>query len=402
MRLGDSFESAITAILSNKLRSVLTMLGVVIGVGSVIAMIAIGEGTKKKSIENLEIMGANMITVVPDWRRGSSSQGIGTGSLEDEDVLAIKRQVPEVTLITGAVRSQEPVKFGSNNTRTTVMGVEPQMQVIANATKMHSGGWFTGEDNATSARKAVLGFSVYDTLFQGENAIGSTIKIKGQNFEVVGVVTFKGGSGFRNPDDQIYIPLQTARERLMGKTTLDQISMQVISSDIMLYTQSRVEEVLYSTRRSADGTALFRVFNQGEQLEAVQQQTQLLSFLLAGIASVSLLVGGIGIMNIMLVSVTERTREIGLRKALGATRPVILTQFLLESVVMCVIGGVVGIVIGIVTSQWVSGNLGVPPIINVWAVGIAFGFSAFIGVFFGLFPALRASQLQPIEALRSD
>ncbi len=402
MKFGDSFESALTAILSNKLRSALTMLGVVIGVGSVIAMIAIGEGTKKKSIEQLEIMGANMITVMPDWRRGGMSQGSGSGQLKVEDVEAIKREVPSVTLITGAVRGNETAKFGSNSTRTSISGVEPQMAIIANATKMLAGGWFTPEDNAFAARKAVLGYQVWDQLYEGENAIGSTIKIKGQNFEVVGVVTYKGGSGFRNPDEQIYVPLETAQKRLLGKTTIDQISMQVISTDVMIATQAKVEEVLGRTRKSATGESQFRVFNQGEQMEQVQQQTQLLGFLLAGIASVSLLVGGIGIMNIMLVSVTERTREIGLRKALGATKPVILTQFMLESVMMCVFGGVIGIILGWIVTQYVSKALQVPPAVNGLAVAMAFGFAAFIGLFFGLFPAMRASNLQPIEALRSD
>ena len=255
MKLGDSFESALNAIFANKLRSALTMLGVVIGVGSVIAMIAIGEGTKKKSIEQLEIMGANMITVMPDWRRGGMSQGMGAGQLKDEDVLAIQNEVPSVTLISGVVRGNETAKLGSNSTRTSILGVEPQMAIISNATKMLAGTWFTPEDNAFAERKAVLGYQVWDTLFEGQNAIGSTIKIKGQNFEVVGVVTYKGGSGFRNPDDQIYVPLETARKRMFGKTTLDQISMSVISTDVMVATQAQVEATLSKTRKSATGSA---------------------------------------------------------------------------------------------------------------------------------------------------
>jgi putative ABC transport system permease protein len=267
---------------------------------------------------------------------------------------------------------------------------------------MHSGGWFTGEDNALLERKAVLGYQIYDQLFAGANAIGATIKVKGQNYEVVGVVTYKGGSGFQNPDENVYIPLKTAQERLMGKTTIDMISMQVISTDVMTITQTMVEDTLMKTRKSAAGDALFRVFNQGEQIEALQKQNDLLGYLLAGIASVSLLVGGIGIMNIMLVSVTERTREIGLRKALGATKPMIMTQFLFESIMMCVIGGAIGIFLGWVATQLVSKQLQVPPSVSIPSVILAFGFSAFIGLFFGIFPAMRASSLQPIEALRSD
>lgn len=402
MKFTDSFESAISALAANKLRTALTMLGVVIGVGSVISMIGIGEGTKRKSLQNLEVMGANMITVMPDWRRGGQSQGAGTGFLKEEDIESIKREVPTVMLISGAMRSNDTVKVGSNSTRTTILGVEPQMAQIRNATKMHSGAWFTVADNQLMERKAVLGYQVYDQLFGGENAIGATIKIKGQNYEVVGVITYKGGSGMMNPDDQIYIPLLTAKERLMGKTTFDMISMQAISSDVMIVTQQMVEDTLYKSRKTASGDALFRVFNQGEQIEMVQEQSRLLGYLLAGIASVSLLVGGIGIMNIMLVSVTERTREIGLRKALGATKQVVLTQFLLESVVLCVLGGAIGIILGIIATNQVSKALQVPPIVNLGAIVLAFGFSAFVGLFFGIFPAMRASNLQPIEALRSD
>jgi putative ABC transport system permease protein len=403
MTFGDSFQSAIRAIAANKMRSALTMLGVVIGVGSVIAMIGIGEGTKRKSMENLQIMGTNMITVVPDWRRGGQSAGLGAvATLKSEDVEAIKRSVPSVELISGAVRSQDRVKFGPNSVSTTVLGVEPQMAIIRNATKMRQGGWFTAEDEALLEQKAVLGYMVWDNLFQGENAIGATIKIRGQNYQVVGVVEYKGGSGFMNPDDQIYIPLKTAQQRLMGKTNLDQISVQAVRPDVLLVTQAQIEETLARTRRNAMGENLFRVFNQGEALETLETQNRLLSLLLAGIASVSLLVGGIGIMNIMLVSVTERTREIGLRKAIGAKRESILRQFLLESVVMCVLGGLIGIGLGLVAIRFVAGLLQVPPAVNPQAIAIAFGFSAFVGLFFGLYPAIRASKLEPIEALRHE
>lgn len=402
MTLTDSFGSAVRAIGSNKLRSALTMLGVVIGVGSVIAMIGIGEGTKRKSLENIEQMGTNMITVMPDWRRGGMSLGQGSASLKSDDVEMIKVSVPTVDKISGAVRSQETVKIGNRSTRTSIMGVEPQMAIIRNATKMHSGTWFTQEDDVMLRMKAVLCYGVYDQLYAGENAIGTTIKIKGQNFEVVGVVTYKGGSGMMNPDDQVYIPLKVAQQRLMGKTTLDMISVQGMSTDLLPLTQMQIEDTLAKTHTSAAGDAQFRVFNQGEWIEQIQTQTRLLGFLLAGIASVSLLVGGIGIMNIMLVSVTERTKEIGLRKAIGAKSGSILTQFLLESVVMCVLGGGIGVLLGYGATRMVATALKVPPVLHVWAVGLAFGFAAFIGIFFGFYPAWRASRLEPIEALRYE
>lgn len=402
MTLGDSFDSSIQAVLANKLRSALTMLGVVIGVGSVIAMIGIGEGTKRKSLESIQAMGTNMITVMPDWRRGGNSLGSSANvPLRDEDVEDIKKNVPTVTLISGAVRSSETVKFGNRSTRTQIMGVEPQMATIRNAQKMQSGRWFDAKDDAMMERKVVLGYQVYDTLFGGESAIGSTVKIKGQNYEVVGVIAYKGGGGMMNQDDQVYIPLRTAQRRLMGRQNLDQISVMSMPEFLAL-TQSNIEDVLGRKRRSATGEAQFRVMNQGEWVEQIEQQSQLLGFLLAGIASVSLLVGGIGIMNIMLVSVTERTREIGLRKAIGAKREGIVMQFLLESVVMCVLGGAIGIAIGYVATIFVADRLKVPPIINMNAILMAFGFSVMVGLFFGLYPAIRASRLQPIEALRYE
>ncbi len=282
------------------------------------------------------------------------------------------------------------------------MGGEPEMAIVRNATRLFQGSWYTQEDEAMMNRKAVLGYQVYDTLFGGENAVGSTIMIKGQPFEVAGVIFYKGGSGFMNPDDQIYIPLSTARQRLMGRTNLDMINVMAINTEVLPFTQTEVEASLALTRRNAAGENQFRVFNQGEWIEQIETQTRLLSFLLAGIASVSLLVGGIGIMNIMLVSVTERTREIGLRKAIGAKRSGILIQFLLESVVMCVLGGGIGVALGYGATVFVAEALKVPPVVQTQAIVMAFGFSAFVGLFFGLYPALRASSLQPIEALRHE
>jgi putative ABC transport system permease protein len=407
LTFGDSLVSAMRAVTANKLRSALTMLGVVIGVGSVIAMIGIGEGTKKKSLEELEVMGSNRITVSPNWQRGRGQSGNDASTLRMEDVERLKRNVPAIRHITGVVSSrwggQSMVKFGANNKRTSVTGAEPQIRFIENATKMHSGTWWDEEDNELMNRKAVLGYTVYEELFGQDNAIGATVKINNRNFEVVGVVDYKGGTGWNNPDEQVYIPLRTAQNRLLGtKDRLNMITLQAIDSTILEEVQRQVEDTLASTRRSATGEDLFRVFNQAESLQMIQTQSTLLSLLLAGIASVSLLVGGIGIMNIMLVSVTERTREIGLRKALGAKKDTVLVQFLLESVVMCLLGGAVGIVLGTLAVRIVADALQVPQVINATAVMIAFGFSMVVGVFFGLYPAVRASNLQPIEALRHE
>lgn len=402
MNLRDSMLSALRAITANKLRSFLTMLGVVIGVGSVIAMIGIGEGTKQKSIERIQVMGTNMLNIMPNWRRGGMNTGGDNATLKTEDVALLKREVPLIEHITGSVGSRTEAKHGNITYRTQVTGAEPQVAIIRNATKMHQGTWYTTEDEVMTNRVAVLGFVAYQELYGDGNAIGTTVRIRNQNFQVIGVVAFKGGSGNWNPDDQIYIPLATAKTRLLGRTNLDNIMLKASNAELMAITQSKVEEVLGRNRRNASGEPLFRVINQGEWIQQMQEQTRLLGMLLAGIASVSLLVGGIGIMNIMLVSVTERTREIGLRKAIGAKRESILSQFLLESIVMCLVGGALGILLGYSMTVAVANAMKVPPAINSTAVGLAFGFSAMVGLFFGFYPALRASRLQPIEALRYE
>ncbi len=403
MWMFESFFSALRAIMVNKLRSFLTMLGVVIGVGSVIAMIGIGEGTKKKSLENIQMMGTDLLVVFPNWRRGNVAGGSSDMPvLKQEDVIQLKRDVPLVKLITGCVSSRVMTKFRSTNYMTSITGAEPQIAIIKNSTKMHQGAWYTMDDEAKANRVCVLGYVPYQELFGSDNAVGASIRVKNVNFTVVGVIAYKGGSGNWNPDDQIYTPLSTASTRLLGKKNLDMIQVQGTNTELLPTAQTEVEDSLGKKRRNTSGEPMFRVMNQGDMIEQMQTQTQLLSVLLAGIGSISLLVGGIGIMNIMLVSVTERTREIGLRKAIGATRQSILTQFLLESVVMCTVGGAIGITLGMGCVVVIAALLKVPPVVNTVAVAIAFVFSAGVGLFFGLYPALRASRLQPIEALRYE
>ncbi len=403
MNLFDSIQTALRAVSANKLRSFLTMLGVVIGVGSVIAMIGIGEGTKRKSMEQIEVMGTNMLMVMPNWRRGGVGLASDMPTLKEEDVPRLKREVPLIAFITGTVGSRAMTKHKATNYMTQITGGEPQIAVIRNATKMHAGRWYTMDDEEHANRVCVLGWVAFQELYgPQENAIGTMIRIKNQTFEVIGVCAYKGGTGNWNPDDQIYIPLSTAKHRLLGRRDLDMITIQGKNSELLPITQQQVEDSLAKKRKNTSGEPLFRVMNQGDWIETMKKQTQLLSILLAGIASISLLVGGIGIMNIMLVSVTERTREIGLRKALGARRESILGQFLLESVVMCSVGGFIGIVLGSVAVFAISGLLKVPPLVNSQAIVIAFGFSAGVGLFFGLYPALRASRLEPIEALRYE
>jgi putative ABC transport system permease protein len=403
MNFLDHVGAALRAIGSNKLRSALTMLGVVIGVGSVIAMIGIGEGTKRKALENIQQMGTNMLMVWPNWRRGGVSGGPSDiPTLKDEDVKAIRRQVSLASMVSGTCGGRCNAYFHGKTYFTSVNGAEPQIAIIRNSTSMWQGRWYDLGDEAMAAKKCVLGFKAYQELYGDDNAVGTLVRIKNDNFLVVGVIGYKGGSGMWNPDDQIYVPLSTAKTRIYGRHDLDNIVIQCSNSDLMTIAQAQVEDVLGQNRRNAIGEPLFRVMNQGDALDQMHQQTTILSILLAGIASVSLLVGGIGIMNIMLVSVTERTREIGLRKAIGARRETVLLQFLLESVVMCSVGGFVGIVLGCASVYFVAPFMKVPPIVNAQAVLMAVAFSAMVGIFFGLYPAIRASRLQPIEALRYE
>ncbi len=403
MTLRDSLGTALRAVSANKLRSALTMLGVVIGVGSVITMVGIGEGTKRKSLENIERMGTNMLVVMPNWRRGNVTGSNENATLKARDVARLRSEIPLVEQITGTVQRRGAVRYGNRSHFTQVVGAEPQIAVIRNATRMAEGGWYTEEDEINGTPKCVLGYTVYQELFGNENALGATVKaFNSMNFEVVGVISYKGGEGNWNPDDQVYIPLSIAMTRLMGRQDYSTIQLKAARADLMMVTQKQIEDVLNRGNTSAGGEPLFRVMNQGERIEEMEQQNRLLSNLLAGIASVSLLVGGIGIMNIMLVSVTERTREIGLRKAIGATGESILTQFLFESIVMCLLGGALGVALGSGATFYIAKLFKVPPVVDLQAILIAFGFSAFVGLFFGFYPALRASKLQPIEALRYE
>lgn len=402
MTLRDSLASALTALAANKLRSVLTTLGVIIGVASVIAMVGIAEGTKRQSLERLQALGSNLISVFPQRNMGGQAQTADAAqSLKIEDVEDIRRNVPTAKHVTGEVRLRVQVKFASTNENSSVTGGLPEIQQIRNV-KLKEGRFFTKQENDLSEKVAVLGYDIYDRLFSGGSAVGSRIRINNQDFEVVGVAAFKGGGGFMNPDDVIYVPLKTALNRLQRRDTLSSISVEAEDSAVMPFTLREVQTTLSKKRRSASGEELFRAFNQGELIQTAEEQSRVLSLLLAGVASVSLLVGGIGIMNIMLVSVTERTREIGLRKALGATKDALLSQFLLESVVLCLSGGVLGILIGIGSVGFVAKLMKVPPVIVPGGVVIAFGFAAMVGIFFGFYPAYLASKLEPIEALRSD
>lgn len=407
MDLTELIIECIGTLTVNKLRTGLAILGVVIGIGSVIALISLGQGSQK-SIENqIQSLGANLLTISPSGQNNGAVRGaIGGGTtLTLEDALAIKNS-PQVTTIKDVSpefsrRSQ--VVAGRNNTNTQIIGVEPQYGVIRKVT-LATGTFIGQRDVDTMAKVAVVGPQAATDLFgEGNNPIGQNIRINGQTLKVVGMTVSKGGTGFNNPDDAIYVPLSTAQKQLFGVSNVTGIALEARSQDVMVQAQDEVGYLLLARHKLSDPkNADFVIFSQNDILNTASQVTGTFTTLLGGIAAISLLVGGIGIMNIMLVTVTERTREIGLRKALGAKKRIIITQFLIEAVILTVTGGLIGMLLGIGISLGLSTVMNVPFTISLASIVLAIGVSGGIGIVFGLYPARRAAQLQPIEALRYE
>lgn len=409
MTVLEAFRIALSALMSNKLRSFLTMLGIIIGVASFIVTMALGMGAAEVTQEAIRKMGTNVLSVIPSSQmRGGVSQGLGSSqNLKMEDVEAVKKWAPSVKVVVPEYRGSGQVKFQNQNTRTTVYGVTPPYFEIRNM-PLAQGKYFTTDDVRRSAKVAVLGDSVRETLFGALQPVGKYIKVNGQNFKVVGVTQKRGGGGFRNPDDQITIPVSTCMRRVFGVDYLGSLSVQAVSEDKMLQVEEEIIEAIRKSHKQAPGEPSdVRIFNQADLSETAAAQSAVLTLTLGGLAVISLLVGGIGIMNIMLVSVTERTREIGIRKAIGAKRKHILYQFLIESVTLSLVGGALGIALGAGISLWMGkpqddGGMGFPMMLSVMPMALSFGSSALVGVFFGIYPALKASALNPIEALRYE
>lgn len=406
MNVIQNIKTALRGIAVNKMRSGLTMLGIMIGVGAVIAMISIGTGASSMVGSQIQSLGSNLLMVMSGSgeRQGGARQAIGTATtLTNGDSDAIAKQVPTVKLVSPEFSSSTQVVYSSQNINTQITGVTPTYQEVHDF-HVQFGQFIQSEDENTRRRIAVLGQSVVSDLFAtGEEPIGKTIKINNVPFRVMGIMELKGEAGFQSPDDSIFIPLSTAQKRLFGSDSLRQINVQVRNEEEMDVTSGQIKTVLLSRHKIDDpNNADFRIMNQADILSTMSQVTGILSLLLGGIAAISLLVGGIGIMNIMLVLVTERTREIGLRKAVGAKRKDILGQFLIESLVLSVIGGSLGLILGIAGSYILSVVGGWPFIVSVSSVLLATIFSAAIGIFFGIYPARRASLLSPIEALRYE
>ncbi len=404
MPVGETIAVAFQSIRVNKLRSALTMLGIIIGVGAVITMVSLGNGAKKKISEQIESLGANLISIYPGQ---SFSHGIASGnrvSLTTKDAEALQQKTRVLDAVVPELSNDMQVKYGNKNVNLEIVGTTANYAAVHNYT-MPFGQMYTRGDNNARRRYAVLGSSVPEMLDANPAAIiHQTLLIRGIPFEVMGVLSPKGSQGsWHDPDEQILIPLQTAQYRIFGTDRVRSITVAVKDSSTLEQGMIDVERVLRSLHNIPPGSENdFRIRNQMELLATQQQATEVFGSLLAGIAAVSLLVGGIGIMNIMLVSVTERTREIGVRKALGATRLNIMMQFLAEALVLCLVGGVIGIAAGAGVASWMASSFGWNTLISMSAVGVAFGFSAAVGIIFGLWPARRAAVLDPIEALRYE
>ena len=404
MLLGEIFQVALQAIRANKLRSFLTMLGIIIGVGAVITMVALGSGAQKSVQARIQALGPTLLSVFPgaSFRGGIFMDMRVSLTMDDYEALArdaryVKGVVPELT------RNLQ-IKRGNLNQNVSVVGTTPNYTAVKNYTVV-AGRMFTAGEDEGRRRYAVLGSAIPDMLNANPAAmIGQEIQIRGIPFEIIGVLGPKGSAGgFGNPDEQILIPLQTARYRIMGTDRLRSITVDAASVPQMTLTMIEIERVLRREHKIRPGAENdFQIRNQSDILATFQQTTETFTYLLAGIAAVSLLVGGIGIMNIMLVSVTERTREIGVRKALGATRFNIMFQFLVEALVLCLVGGLLGILFGTLGAVGLSKLAHWNTSINVFAILVAFVFSAIVGLFFGIWPARRAASLDPIVALRYE
>ena len=405
MLIGEIILVALGAIRANKLRSLLTMLGIVIGVGAVITMVALGSGAQKAVQDQIERLGTNLLTVYPGQ---SFMRGVASGervSLTMDDAKALENTSPVIANVVPEIAGNQQVKYGNQNINVNVNGTTPNFLRVQNYALI-AGRMFTTGDDEARRRVAVLGGGVPEMLgSNGPAMIGQTIQIRGIPFEIIGLLAEKGmSSGFGgNPDEQILIPLQTARYRVVGRDRLRSLTVEVSHPDSVNIAMLEIEQALRSAHGiRPGGDNDFQIRNRSEFLTTFEETTRTFTFLLAGIAAVSLLVGGIGIMNIMLVSVTERTREIGIRKALGATRRSILFQFVVEALVLCLMGGVIGILVGAGGALALSRLANWNTLISPGAVVLAIAFSAGVGLFFGIWPAQRAARLDPIQALRYE
>jgi putative ABC transport system permease protein len=396
---------AFKALGRNKMRSILTMLGIIIGVGAVIAMVSIGQGAQQTIAEQIASAGSNMLFVTPgSFTSGGVRMGLGTTShLTVEDCQAIERECPAVKYASPLVRTSTSVVYGNQNWFTSIQGYDTHFTQIR-LWDVEKGSFFTEQDVTTAQRVCVLGKTVADNLFAGTDPVGQEIRMRNMPWRVIGVLQPKGQSGMgQDQDDTIIAPYTTVQKKMLGIIFINSIMVSAVSQQASATAEAEITDLLrqrHRITRSEDDD--FQVRNLADMAELANNSNQVMTLLLASIAFVSLIVGGIGVMNIMLVSVTERTREIGIRMAVGATGADVQFQFLTEAVVLAIFGGLLGIIIGTVASKVISDALGWPTLISTTAIGAAFSFAAVIGIAAGWYPALKASRLDPIEALRYE
>ena len=410
MNLLATLRVALNALRVNKLRSILTMLGIIIGVGAVITMIAVGGGAQERVAEQIKSLGSNLMIIIPGSTTTSGVR-LGAGAnlnLTEDDAIAIAREISEVQVAAPSARSSGQVIYGGSNWSTQIHGVTPDY-FEARDWPLISGRMFEQAELGGSAKVAIIGQTVSTQLFGDMDPLDQTIRIRTVPFKIVGVLDRKGQSMLgQDQDDVIMVPLSTARNRLFGNTQgklrrVGSIQVKVLEGASMKDAEDGIRELMRQRKRTQPGQDdAFTIRNLTEILQAQEASSRIMTLLLAAVASVSLLVGGIGIMNIMLVSVTERTREIGLRMAVGARGKDILTQFLVEAVTLSLIGGFLGIVLGVLGSYLIGEFAGWTTRLSPESIVLAVGFSAAIGIFFGFYPARKAAALLPIQALRYE
>jgi putative ABC transport system permease protein len=407
MELIEIITESFVTLTINKMRTSLAVLGIIIGIGSVIALVSLGQSTQKTIQDQIQSLGSNLLTVSPGAiSQGGVRSGLGGAmslTLEDAQAIANAPEITTVKAVSPEIIQRSQVITAGSNTNTQIVGVTPSYSEV-HKIDMASGNFISQRDVDAMAKVAVVGPQAVADLFgEGANPLGKTIRINRQTLTIIGVTASKGGSGLSNQDDIVFVPLTTAQKQLFGQNHLSSIAIAAVSDKVMAQAQDEIGYFLLARHKIRDPSqADFMIMSQQDIINTASAMTGTFTSLLSGIAAISLLVGGIGIMNIMLVTVTERTREIGLRKALGAKKKDIIIQFLTEAIILTFAGGALGIILGVIASFIISRLIGTSFIISPSSILLAFAVSAAIGIIFGWYPARKASNMQPIEALRYE